>query len=298
MLTAPLFIGSSIRSRGRGAFSNRGGLFWATSGLLFLTLFTVLGLITTAARGFAVPEALYGCHRRRMWGSGGRPTSEVGLIRRVGAGAALVRVARGSGRQHRGRSTADPRRGLGGDEPPDRAAARVDPEAYYSWLTATNAAQAGNPLFPAGTLWARERGERTPSSGYCGTAGCHPRVHREWRDSPHATASTSPVYGRAVSHFTRERGEAAARWCRGCHGPAGLMAATGPAPSIDPGETRGVDCVACHAIGAVRTISRGTVEWRCSSRSATRLRSMRTPGCGGCTASCSACGRSLTGMPL
>jgi Flp pilus assembly protein TadD len=263
MLAAPVFIGSGFRSRKRGARGSRSGPFRATFGLLCLTFFTGLGLIATAARGHAAPEALYWCFL-----AAGGSAAVTGLllywpgsVSARGPGRCGSPAARAAGvvvvllLMFVAGSAATSRQPVLPRE--------YDPEEYYSWLTATNAAQAGNFHFPAGTRWTDAQVETAPSAAYCGTAGCHPGVHREWLGSPHAMAATTALYGRAVDQFRRERGEAAARWCAGCHSPADLLDA---AARLHSGGQRGVDCVACHAIGRVSDLAgNGRMELRIPS---------------------------------
>ncbi len=126
-----------------------------------------------------------------------------------------------------------------------------DGAAYYRDLTATNAAQAENPLFPAGVRLAAESGTAAASSSSCGRAGCHEAAHREWLESGHALAASDVAYRKVAAEFAAHSGQNAAQWCAGCHDPLTLMQTAKPvvtpSQSIPSPET-GVGCVACHAI--------------------------------------------------
>ena len=118
------------------------------------------------------------------------------------------------------------------------AAAGYQPDRYFRVLTATRAQQAGNALFPAGSLlhspdsWARAQ---SPES--CGASGCHTDSHRGWEASAHARSSRSPAYQRALQQTVRKQGADTARWCAGCHDPASLR------PGV---RSAGIDCLSCH----------------------------------------------------
>jgi tetratricopeptide (TPR) repeat protein len=120
-------------------------------------------------------------------------------------------------------------------------------EAYYQTLTATNAQQAGNPLFPAGTLvavgasWAS-----TPSAQSCGTQGCHSDIVTQWQASGHAHAGSNPVYQATLASSGKSLKAEGAKWCQGCHGPTDLLTEK---PDYNlPGN---VDCLSCHAMAHV-----------------------------------------------
>lgn len=131
------------------------------------------------------------------------------------------------------------------------AAATADYPArdYYRQLTATNATQAGNPLFPAGMrLPPGENAAQTArrwveqSAAYC--AECHRTAYDEWRHSAHHRAGTDPAYRRVRDAFATRQGAGAARWCAGCHTPySTLIPGNTPLADVAPA----VDCVACHA---------------------------------------------------
>jgi Flp pilus assembly protein TadD len=139
-------------------------------------------------------------------------------------------------------------------------------DPYYRTLTATTAAQAGNPLFPAGTQRAEgEDWSSLPSPESCGEAGCHPEALRQWRYSVHATAESDPFYRAALVQAVAGLGVDGARWCTGCHAPTRLLTEkedwvlgalrrwepARPTHQQPGGSTGGVDCFSCHAIADV-----------------------------------------------
>ena len=132
-------------------------------------------------------------------------------------------------------------------------------EVYYRAITSTNALQARNPLFQAGTHIERDRESNLfPMPERCGTAGCHPEIVRDWSNSPHAHAADSERYHHALSRTERLGGTEAARWCQGCHSPISLIAETPlradrPRSEIQYSkiEATGVDCLACHSISSI-----------------------------------------------
>jgi tetratricopeptide (TPR) repeat protein len=130
--------------------------------------------------------------------------------------------------------------------------ARYEPEEYFRNLTATNARQAANAMFPAGTRWRSQSTESVPSAAYCGAAGCHPRAYRQWLESSHHRAAASLAYLRLTHQFAAQRGADAPRWCDGCHAPHFGKLSSG---------REGVTCVACHAVARLPDLSgNGRVE--------------------------------------
>jgi Flp pilus assembly protein TadD len=149
------------------------------------------------------------------------------------------------------------------------------PDRYYENLTVTNARQARNPLFPAGTRVDEEPAAHLRPSSYCGQAGCHPQAYQEWSVSAHQRACLTPGYQRLVDRCVRQRGSTARRWCDGCHGPAGLVTLKQsgmssdlqphPAPPDLSSSTtaEGVNCVTCHGMSRLTELSgNGRVELR------------------------------------
>jgi hypothetical protein len=129
---------------------------------------------------------------------------------------------------------------------------------YYRDLTATNAEQAQNPLFPAGFKLESSSGAQgsgtsnwaIPSSGACGESGCHPAAYREWQGSAHHFAGTDPFYRAVLRESVRTSGPDTARWCQGCHAP--VTAIRTPAGNSEnnarsANENEGVGCYVCHA---------------------------------------------------
>ncbi|MCW3098590.1 MAG: putative system TPR-repeat lipoprotein [Chthonomonadaceae bacterium] len=127
-----------------------------------------------------------------------------------------------------------------------------DAVAYYRDTTATNAAQAENPLFPAGVRLAAGSRHTAEGAGYCGRAGCHTTALQEWQDSVHQWAANDPVYRRVSQEYVQQAGPIAAQWCAGCHEPLsvvqeGRWALTSTA-AVGSGTNEGVGCVGCHAM--------------------------------------------------
>jgi hypothetical protein len=129
---------------------------------------------------------------------------------------------------------------------------RYDAAAYYRDTTATNAAQAENPLFPAGVRLAAGSRHTAPEAGYCGRDGCHAGALEAWHGGGHQQAATDPVYRRVRDAYAAQAGATAAQWCAGCHEPLRAVQNAGVAyaatTGADPSAATGVDCVACHAM--------------------------------------------------
>lgn len=119
-------------------------------------------------------------------------------------------------------------------------------DGYYRRLTATNADQAGNPLFPAGTHLAKGDWAKQPAPESCGEAGCHPEIVWQWEGSRHARAEESPYYQFAFGGAVQRLGTEGARWCQGCHSPLALDAPDRSEPKSQ--KPKSVDCLACHAM--------------------------------------------------
>ena len=129
-----------------------------------------------------------------------------------------------------------------------------DAAAYYRDTTATNAAQAENPFFPAGVRLSAESRHDAPEGDYCGRAGCHTTAFQEWRGSVHQQAASDPVYQRVRGEYAAHSGATAARWCAGCHEPLSLVKAGNTtlktASETGRAANEGVGCVGCHAVTA------------------------------------------------
>jgi hypothetical protein len=136
------------------------------------------------------------------------------------------------------------------------------PEEYYRDLTATNALQAQNPLFPAGmrlpdNVIPSTIASRWQDASYCGRNGCHPAAYHDWLASAHHVAGADPFYARVETDYAARSGTEAARWCAGCHAPATMVGGQrsvtrenqSPTPyTLYPTPSdEGVDCLACHA---------------------------------------------------
>ncbi|MCS6861779.1 MAG: cytochrome c family protein, partial [Abditibacteriales bacterium] len=97
------------------------------------------------------------------------------------------------------------------------------PRFYYRTLTATNAAQAGNPFFPAGLSVIRNKQSSIRSSAYCGAKGCHADIYAHWQTSAHRRSAASRAYQKSAAYFASRTGKDAVRWCDGCHDPMSLI---------------------------------------------------------------------------
>lgn len=158
--------------------------------------------------------------------------------------------------------------------------AAYDPEAYYRALTATNARQAANPLFPSALRVTGTVNRVTDAE--CRV--CHAREHREWQESAHARAGNGEGYRRSLAGLVERRAPEDARWCQGCHAPERLLESVAqpgdPPVSRDAPRARGshgVTCVSCHDVGAVPLLTgnggllRNAPASSRSSRAASRL---------------------------
>jgi tetratricopeptide (TPR) repeat protein len=131
-----------------------------------------------------------------------------------------------------------------------------DAAAYYRDTTATNAAQAENPLFPANIKLSPESSHAAADAEYCGRSGCHATALREWQGSVHQQAATDPVYQRVRGEYAAHNGETAARWCAGCHEPLRVVQEgdrihSAQGSVVGHATREGVGCVGCHAVSDV-----------------------------------------------
>lgn len=136
---------------------------------------------------------------------------------------------------------------------------KYDAEAYFRDLTATNATQAENSLFPAGVRLPEYRtaaqtahNANEQNAVYCGRDGCHREIYQKWHDSAHRRAGSDAVYARVRDEFAMQKGKEAAQWCKGCHQPTDALSPTKPLPAAAT-DTAGVDCLACHAMTGTPT---------------------------------------------
>ncbi|MEM6995714.1 MAG: multiheme c-type cytochrome, partial [Myxococcota bacterium] len=80
---------------------------------------------------------------------------------------------------------------------------------------------------------------------------CHPAVARQWRSSAHALSSFSnPIYRASVDRFRDTNGDAASKFCAGCHDPALLVDGKMETAIVadDPSAHAGVSCRTCHSM--------------------------------------------------
>ncbi len=96
-------------------------------------------------------------------------------------------------------------------------------------------------------------------SEFCGQAGCHPDIYKQWNESAHHFSSfNNPYYRKSVELLISEKGNAPVRWCASCHDPLvlfpGQMQDT---QKIDLDHARaqsGITCLSCHAIEGLRDV--------------------------------------------
>ncbi|MFP3939251.1 MAG: tetratricopeptide repeat protein [Thermoanaerobaculia bacterium] len=109
-------------------------------------------------------------------------------------------------------------------------------------------------------------GELLVASRAC--ARCHAEEAAEWAASAHGHAGLDNPWYRAVfDEARRDVGDAAARWCAGCHTPGLLLSGrlSGEVPptselASDPLAAEGVSCVVCHAARVESTVGQGAYE--------------------------------------
>jgi Tfp pilus assembly protein PilF len=135
---------------------------------------------------------------------------------------------------------------------------------YYRDLTATNAEQAQNPLFPAGLRLKTGLGDLDvnslrgplPTSASCGVSGCHPVAFQQWSASAHRFAGSDPLYAASLKESIKTSGPGIRTWCQSCHAPSEVVqqALQSGGASFKSRESEGVGCYACH--GTVGTPTR------------------------------------------
>ncbi len=266
LLIVPITV-SILRAKGR---PGRWGLFRLAFGVcaltgVFLTARAATGVSTAHDRGVWWTHLLAGLLAVLVFGAGWawcrgplrkgekRPAPEsavvpssVGPYLDHGAGSVSPRLRRRSSLflLVLGFGTL----GLGGAV----LAPHYDAAPYYRDMTATNAAQAENPFFPAGVRLVTGSRHDAQEADYCGRAGCHATALREWQGSVHQQAASDPVYQRVLGEYRTHVGETAARWCAGCHAPLSVVCTGQPALTARAGTGlavhEGVGCVACHAV--------------------------------------------------
>ncbi len=146
-----------------------------------------------------------------------------GLLGALAAGLAILTVAVATGDQL---LTAQVPRGDIGEAPPPHD---------------------GSHLSTTGRFWDRP----PPVSQTCGTAGCHPAIYDEWRQSPHGQADKDPYYLALEQKLRAGPRAERVRYCNECHDPellvtGGLAQLPDSGPVVHSGQ--GVSCVVCHSM--------------------------------------------------
>lgn len=175
-------------------------------------------------------------------------------------------------------------------------------DAAWRFLTATSVGQTDSPHFPSALRRPADLAEG------CTASGCHPDDCRIGRR--HAFSASSLAYQKGLADFADRKGQAAARWCDGCHmslnerriplpplaEKQGNVAITG---SIDSKPKTSFSCGSCHLAtdlhggygsaavtlaGPVVDLSAFQAEWRPRQHKATMLRPLHRSSefCGAC----------------
>lgn len=90
---------------------------------------------------------------------------------------------------------------------------------------------------------------QTGNSDKCGN--CHKQVAQQWRSSIHGRSASDPAFQTNIAALAGKKGEAATRYCLGCHGPVALLSGqASKGGRFDGGHAieEGVSCMACHGI--------------------------------------------------
>ncbi|NUO80586.1 hypothetical protein HUU05_10950 [candidate division KSB1 bacterium] len=96
-------------------------------------------------------------------------------------------------------------------------------------------------------------------SEFCGQAGCHPDIYKQWNESVHHFSSfNNPYYRKSVELLIAERDVAPVRWCASCHDAMvlypGRMQDKKVIDMDHPNGQAGITCLSCHAIDALRDV--------------------------------------------
>ncbi len=96
-------------------------------------------------------------------------------------------------------------------------------------------------------------------SEFCGQAGCHPDIYKQWNESVHHFSSfNNPYYRKSVELLIAEREVAPVRWCASCHDAMvlypGRMQDKKVIDMDHPNGQAGITCLSCHAIDALRDV--------------------------------------------
>src|SRR5205823_6628522 len=98
-------------------------------------------------------------------------------------------------------------------------------------------------------------------------SGCHPDVVSQWDPSAHHFSSfTNRFYAASVDLTRKDKGNAASRWCAGCHDPSLLFDGDidHAIAKDNPRAGDGVGCLLCHSTTAPARLGGGgyTLDWR------------------------------------
>ena len=288
LLIAPIAV-YGVRTKGKTSAAGRKSLFWPAFGVctltgLVLTAAAVSGVSTAHARGVWWAHLASGFFAALVWGNWltraahrrQRPEKPAydNAERSVGEGIPSARTVRQSRAARGANPLASSDNALPVTHPPAWKRIRplcllmlvfstlglggavilphYDAPSYYRDTTATNAAQAENPFFPAGVRLAAGSRHSAEEADYCGRTGCHVAALTEWQGSVHRQSASDPVYRRVRDEYTAQSGATAARWCAGCHEPLSVVQESRPAhTSLEDtahGTHEGVGCVGCHAM--------------------------------------------------
>jgi tetratricopeptide (TPR) repeat protein len=116
------------------------------------------------------------------------------------------------------------------------------------------------PFFPSSA--ATSTGGRIPGRFFVESeracARCHRDIYNQWFSSAHHFSSfNNRWYARSIEYMQEVAGVQPSKWCAGCHDVALLFAGLMDRPVEEVAQTpegqAGLGCVACHAIGRVKS---------------------------------------------
>ena len=207
LLAAPALLWAFLRAIRSAVPRWRRGVRVAALLALLACLVTGIGIIEAAALGEAAQPALLGGHIAA--GVAGLGLAVLGLGER--AAVPQMRLGRSRARSRAPQALVvvtllllgliATSAALPEGKPGDSS---YQPDEYYRTLTATNARQADNPLFPSGVTLKAVPGSQLRPASYCGSAGCHPGTYRTWLGSAHQTAWVSKTYEGVVGLYEQD----------------------------------------------------------------------------------------------